>query len=399
MWRSRRSLLVITGLALVSVAAFFVMSRDADAASIAECVAAHQDQQQIQIDCLYGLIEARMRVAGITEAMLLFQRIYDLSEVFAKTGCHTHAHRVGDMAYYQYYVPTRDLDSLQLEGETGACGYGFYHGFIEHLIQEHPDPAFVTETCERLDARIRPELGDIRPICYHGSGHGFMLRHVEDLPVDAWGDIDRFVEEPLARCGELIRATAREREECEEGVYNVIVEWMETKQFGFAYDYDDPFPQCDTASEERYRRACYYEVAMKLDARAKGSPARLYEMIESVDAAYRTMVFSVGIAGMVQPLADSDGFRTLVDECLALRGEYVWLCLTNVLHGLFEHGQPGEEYRKPLLVCTDSRLPTLGLEDDCYAFIAWKLPRFYDASRRVEICAEVPDAYRASCAG
>jgi len=111
------------------------------------------------------------------------------------------------------------------------------------------------------------------------------------------------------------------------------------------------------------------------------------------------MVFSVGIAGMVQPLAGSEGYRTLVDECLALQGEYVWLCLSNVLHGLFEHGQPGEEYQKPLLVCTDARLPALGLEDDCYTFIAWKLPRFYDASRRTEICAGVPDAYRASCAG
>jgi hypothetical protein len=376
--------------AAIAAAAVALVPVHADEQAIDTCVVEH-DTDKTEIDCLYGLIEERMRESGISAAMELFQKAYARSEDFSTTGCHRHAHKVGDMAYYQFYVPTRDLSSLELGGETGACGYGFFHGLMEHLIQEHPDPAFVTEVCDYLNAILRDVLGDIRPICYHGSGHGFMLRHVEDLPVEVWGDVARFVDAPLMQCASLTDATKREREECEEGVYNVIVDWMETEQFGFVYDHDQPFRVCDMTPNRDHRRACYYEMAMKLDARSQNSPLRLVDMVSPVvDDELRHMVFRVGIAGMVQPVASTERYWLLVSECAAVPGEYSSDCFENVIHGLFEHGAPAQEYKKPLLVCASEEAKRAGITERCYRATSYRLSRFYDVETRRGICDEYP---------
>ncbi len=392
---TRRNLFFV-GLLVGAAASFLLITRvDADTRAIAACVDAHEGPELI--DCLYALIDERMAEESITESMRLFQRVYEGSTHFARTGCHTHAHRVGDMAYYNIFVPTRDLAALDLGVETGACGYGFYHGLFEHLVQDNLEPEYVMNLCEVMAVRLQPVLGDIRKICYHGSGHGFMLGHVEDLPQEVWGDIHAFVDVPLSLCARLDRATQREREECEEGIYNVIVEWMETTQFGFRYDDDAPFAVCEEA-QPSHRRACYYEMAQKLDRLASGSVLTLHRILEQVsDDELRRMSFSVAIAGMVQPVAYGDGYQPLFSECFLLQTPYKEICVDAIIHGLFEHGLPTEEYRKPLSLCADSRVAKHGLVEGCYAAVARRLPRFYEPERRVHICAEMPVDYREGC--
>ncbi|MBI4093702.1 hypothetical protein HY417_01955, partial [Candidatus Kaiserbacteria bacterium] len=244
------------------------------------------------IDCWYGLINAALEHDGITGAMEVFSKIYEQQPLFASTGCHKHAHFVGDQVYYKLYRGTNDIRAIDFPQSSTACGYGIFHGFMEHLIQDNPDIPFVTEICTYLKERYSTVMGDIGTICYHGSGHGLMLAEAERVPKSGWGLVSFFTSTPARTCEALPEASSREIEECREGVYNVLVDWMEQTQYGFAYDEKNPFRICET-EPRAWHQACYYEMAQKLDRVSSRDPVLLATLVSRIqDPFLRDMSFS-----------------------------------------------------------------------------------------------------------
>ncbi len=351
------------------------------------------------IECWYDLIRERLQTQGLQQAMKLFSSIYTWQPAFAESGCHAHAHRVGDMAYYDQYLKNPNMAAMDFPQETAACGYGFFHGFLEHLIQNRPDPEFVDTTCTYLDERYGISVGAIRTICYHGSGHGFMLAAVEQLPRTAWGDMHAFTKTPLTQCAALKKASPRDHEECEEGVYNVIVEWMETNQYSFSYDYEKPFASCDAASTYAHKRACYYEMAQKLDGASNWNPERMLEILSSTKDTYlHEMAFYVGMTSVMQRYAGSAAYDSILTQCSELtQPTMIPFCVSAVIAGLFEHGAPQEEYRDALIACRSPQVQEALISEACWETVARKLWRFYEPARIKEICEEFPEEKRAMC--
>ena len=351
-----------------------------------------------QVDCVYRLINKELQTKGIESGMDLFALAYNRFVSFSGTGCHRHAHRVGDMVYYENYLQNGGLENIVFSQNTTACGYGFFHGFIEHLVQDRPVPRFVTDTCSYLDEKYGETMGDIRIICYHGSGHGFMLNHIERVSAGEWGKVNSFVEEPITYCEQLPDANHIEMEECFQGIFNILADWMEDEEFGFDYDEYNPFGVCGEVGE-KYRHACNYELAQKLGGIVENDPVQVYEVaIRVEDRKFREVVFGVAVAGIIQQtINDGLGYEWVLDRCNDLADDFFEICISSTVNGLFEHGEPQNEYRIPLRLCTENAIVNRGLGLMCHKAISDRLRRFYEPSRIDKICTEFTNESQELC--
>jgi hypothetical protein len=365
--------------------------------ALAECKADTSDAGQIE--CIFRVIRFELRAGGVEPAMNVFSRAYREFPSFVSAACHSQAHRLGDMAYFEVYLASGDIDSVDFPQSTTACGYGFYHGFTEHLVQDHPEVEFVMQSCEYLTERLGETMGDIEMTCYHGSGHGLMLAQSERVPREKWGSVSAFTSTPLSQCDALTRANERDVEECKEGIFNVLNEWMVLKQNGFSYDTRRPFSACVDLPKSALE-ACYYEMAQKLDGVAEFNPQKLEKIVSNLaHPEFRVMAFSVGVAGIVQNvILHEDGITKILALCSKLPEDLNTSCIRSVVNGLFEHGEPQEEYKRAISMCSsDPSISGPSSQDTCFNAVALRLARFYPSERVRRICTEFPEEYRAMC--
>ncbi len=343
------------------------------------------------IECIFRVLEKELSRGGVAAAMTAFQRAYQTHPAFVEAACHRQAHRVGDLVYYNLYLGVEDMDKIDFPQSTTACGYGLYHGLFEHLIQDHPDTEFVTRTCQYFTDRLGETMGHIRIMCYHGSGHGLMLAHMERVPKKEWGNVMAFVGEPLKQCDSLPEASERDLEQCKEGIFNVLNEWMMLDEYGFHFDRSRPFRLCDGIPESAMK-ACYYEMAMKLDGIAQLDVQALAALSEAAPRKeFSKMAFQVGVAGIIQNvLTKQDGYQKVLAACAKLEDPLRGDCIHSVIAGLFEHGEPLSEYKKALSACAEKVVIESDMETACYTAVAKRLRRFYSLERSTAVCEEFP---------
>lgn len=359
---------------------------------------AQQSAQQEKIDCWLAIPLDLVKKSGINSGFRAFAYLYDTYPLFASSGCHRHAHKVGDAAYYEFYIARNlELTDIQFPQETTTCGYGFFHGFIEHLIQSRPDIAFVADTCEYLRSEYTVTMRDIGTICYHASGHGFMQAQADALPKEMWGKPAAMIEGSLQEC-EKLPTNESEIEDCREGVFNVLVDWMDTGNYDLAFDFKNPLALCSTL-QSGWQYACFYELGQNLGKITQTSPLKAAHFAESIpDTELRTMTFGVMIAGMMQPSTALNEYKQVLAECVRIADAGLYAtCIVSSANGMMEHGAPGEEYKKVLDLCSDPALPARGGDTVCYDALARRLLRFYPQEKKQDICRQFPDIYRARC--
>jgi hypothetical protein len=394
---------LLFGVFIIATGALFVFSVNnivysfSSDARLEHCVGIEQENRQI--DCVYRVIDRTISEKGIEEGFKIFAAAYDMFPSFSGTGCHKHAHRVGDMVYYGIYLSeNKNIEDIYFPQESSSCGYGFFHGFIEHLIQDNPDPKFVTNVCDELSNALGGRMGAIEITCYHGSGHGFTLHQSENVSKERWGDLTAFTDGPIRECESLPKANSVEIEECRQGVFNVIVDWMSDKEYGFAYTMEDPFAACNDLGV-RLHSACYYEMAQKLDFVSGNDPKKMRNVIIKIpDDNLRETAFKVGIAGVIQQTIVGEEWRVKVlVPCLDLGSPFSKYCVESVVNGLFEHGPPTKEYEQVLELCSEKILEEGGVHEACYGAFSKRLSRFYDEDKTRKICNKIPEKYQEHC--
>jgi hypothetical protein len=115
------------------------------------------------------------------------------------------------------------------------------------------------------------------------------------------------------------------------------------------------------------------------------------------DKEYVHTVFGVPISGAVQKTIAHGTYDGLFEACKDLPEQPAQWCVGSLVHGLFEHGSPQEEYKKALVSCATYG-PAKSLDRECYQNIADMLPRFYDASTQRRVCGLVPIQWQTLCA-
>jgi len=388
-------LLAAAALVLISVG-FFIYPNVVISIEIDRCNADADASESKKIDCWYEIIRETFNTKGTEEAFDIFEDIYTKYDVFTNTGCHRHAHRVGDMSYYLDYLTHKDLTQMDFPKNANLCGYGFYHGFVEHLIQDNPDTNFTVKACTQLIESLESVAPAIQQTCYHGAGHGFLLAKVDQLSEGEGWSRRMFIEEPLSNCEALTSVTQNDRNECRQGVYNVFTDWMSYGEYGLSFNTEEPFDFCNAEHVER-REDCYYEVAQKLDMITDSNPiemGRLIQVIEDEDV--RGSVLGTGIAGIIQNNPAGNQYDVLT-QCQSLSEDLVVPCIKGIVGGLIEHDISKTNYTNAANFCAYAPMSDAE-RNECLIRGVDQMQRFRTPNELQKLCAQkvYPDTFCAT---
>ncbi|XKT74459.1 MAG: hypothetical protein ACJKTH_03830 [Patescibacteria group bacterium UBA2163] len=332
-----------------------------------------------------------LETEGVKESFALFEELYENEPEFSSIGCHWMAHKLGEVEY-GLYLGHKDMSKLEFPPETSYCGYGYYHGFLEHFLRDEPDYDLALEICENLTGR-EDELPWIQLNCYHAIGHGFVP---EPLNIEDWGNTEKLVAPALTACDRLKETPLREQ--CLQGAFNVIADWMWNNQFGLHYSDDKPFILCASFESDEIARACYYEVAMKLNTEVNIDMGMIYEKHISTipdDLIAGTIINSFA-AGALGARILEDDFSDLVYDCRRLPQFLQTDCMKGLTGAFAAFGEPNREYEKALDFCRTDIL-TAHERDVCYWNITRTFKGIYTKEKVADICNTIEEPYQKYC--
>lgn len=385
MWLSKQKKSLIVGIvvgAFLALPAFLSLHQSESALEMCSAPVNESDR----IDCVLSLAEKTYVDKGMTQTLTLFAEAYDSFDFISDTGCHRHIHKLGDYVYYSDYVTHQDLEKIEFPTETTMCGYGFYHGFIEHLIQNQPDPGFAVESCEYLIDAHGSQVPAMADMCYHGTGHGFMLSQADALLDFDPHDIVASTLPAVERCEEM-NVADEYKAECKEGVYNVYVDWVMEGDYDLAPDPEAPFDLCAPLWATAGYESCSIEIGRKIIGFADHDITIAWQLLQQQPIeSVKPYIFRKFISGLVQ----NNPTELPVDlflHCREYESPYAKECRHALFNGIYHHGRPGYEYVLAEELCAAKGL-TPEEVDVCHARSADKSAYFYSQEKIARLCQE-----------
>jgi len=344
-------------------------------------------------ECWNDTLAKTFRKEGAAAAFRQFASFYSSDPDFTKVGCHIIAHQLGDVAYGEYVRHGNDLSKLDFPPESVYCGYGYYHGILEHKIRDHPDFAKADGFCKELVREYESTVPRIQENCYHAIGHGFIP---EPTDVEAWGDPARLATPAIAACRNLTNETLRS--ECMQGAFNVIADWLQNSQFGMKMPEEDSLALCRSFDDLEVSRACYYELSMKVLPFAGSDIRTVYQKYAASieDDALAAMVMHSATAGILGNRITEDNFIPLLMDCRSLPERVREDCLKGITGGFVAHGEPEREYVKALDFCGDEAL-TGAEKEICYQNVFRTFRSVYTPEKIEELCSLIDPEYQRLC--
>ncbi len=336
--------------------------------------------------CFDELMRDTVETEGIDAAYKLFEETYAKGQL--PRACHWTAHRIGEAGYDLF----RSGKDFSISVATTYCGYGFYHGFMEGLLRENPDPAYALRFCDTVKAQLG-EMGLWN--CYHGIGHGF----TEDPPdPSSTGDFQKMIAPGIKMCEFLFGKDFRSLNLCLTGVFTVPVNFAADEKYGLSMNPQDPFAPCRT-QPYRYWKACYGEFAAKLDTILEWDIRRLPLYVNTLpDEKLKRLVVWVVPSVMVAKDILSDDYSQYINGCRAVfTGHLVRICWGGTILGFFIHGEPEKQYVKVLSFCQSGAWKSEKERMFCWGEGLRQMRRNYPVEKVKNICPSVPETYRPLC--
>ena len=378
---------ILAGLLIVLV---FLLSKNAsDSNSDAPQARVESKCNELETEkrdqCFYEEIRATVKEKGVDAAFNLFASAYADG---ATLGCHWTSHLIGDEAYKLFEQGKK----FKITRATSYCGYGFYHGFLEPLLRDNPDPGLAVKFCNE----VRDQLGsEGQDNCFHGIGHGF----TEEPPdKNLYGNADAMLKPGLAVCEQLFGNISNKWEVCATGVYTVITKFVTEQKYGLTFDKKDAFAFCRT-QPKRYEVACYGEFAPKLDYILNWDIKKIIPYLNGIESDYTKEIIIRGAVGaMLQRDVVKPDLSNYVEGCRAFQGKFANICFKGIVWGFIMHGLPEKEYIKLLDFCNSKPL-TVGERDYCYKESLDRFYSIYPPTKAQEICGSIRSEYRIYCRG
>jgi len=146
--------------------------------------------------------------------------------------CHDFAHSIGEFAY-GLYANGKDFD---VSPEITLCNYGFYHGFMDTMIQQTGDYNEAREFCDFINVQMEQYGLSLIGECYHGIGHG----NVDQHDSAEWSDPAAAVSKSIKLCRKVAN-NERQLMDCGSGVFNGVANFYSAGQYGLVIRRNDPF--------------------------------------------------------------------------------------------------------------------------------------------------------------
>lgn len=329
------TLFVVSAMLLIARMFMFVENPER---AITACEAEGDRMQQ----CFAELVERIAEEQSVASAFDVLAAIYVRDRQFAEF-CHGNTHELGRVAYALFSAGK----PMELSDKTPYCGFGFYHGFIEALMEAEGDLLRARAFCAQVEQELSSIVSGVSFACYHGIGHGV----IDGTDPSLWDDEDEYIAGGLALC-DTLGEVEEHKERCASGVFNALAIAYRNQKYSLNADPNDPYRVCRKQDIRYAREACYDQMNTFVVETSNSFSEALALAMHSSEPAYRELAVMTVAGYQAQPaLARGDDLGALVRTCTTLPTAFRDTCAHGFAVGLIEFGEPGEEYKAGLGAC------------------------------------------------
>lgn len=340
-----------------------------------------QASDQIDQNCLEDSLRITVREGKVVEAFDVVAAVY--SE--GSQACHAFTHTIGEETY-ELFSKKKDF---QLSPKTAYCAYGFYHGFMERLVQKTKNLKQANIFCDLVDQKLAAYASDAKLQCYHGIGHGTATAHDPRI----LGSEEAILTPALELC-EKASTNDPQLYRCASGAFNALALYYISGEYNLPLDRNDPLRLCHK-QQDRYKYSCYGNMNILLTYLTKNDLAKAASYIEKIEednfAIWAIPYLSAAVAS-----ERSKDAKDLVMVCRFLQIRLQLPCVEGIVHGLIEHGNPDLEYVAALQFCRSYDL-TPKEKLACFNHAFGYLTTIYSKDKVLQICQEIEEPYTKSC--
>lgn len=335
------------------------------------------------------ILKSTMRSKGISVAFEVFEELFNTEPAFAEN-CHSYTHILGEEAYRRFGAE----QDIELTSSVAYCSYGFFHGFLETMIQEEGSLKRAREFCVYVDKQLHEEVDTIGA-CFHGIGHG-----VADPSNQSFGEnFLGLVSEGLKLCEE-VGDTEQETKLCGTGVFNALaIMYLSPEQYNLNFDRTDPYKFCREQELPVYfKEACYEDfkiLPMNIESNNFAKAAHYVEAIKEDRYAFAAMD-TVSSYTAYFLLRDSKLRDDAVRTCYTLQERLWGPCIAGLGAGLLGQSTPDREYRMALDICNSSLVKERE-RVACYERVGRLIGLRYSREKAQKICGTIENKYQKYC--
>ena len=327
--------------------------------------------------CWEDLLSSTVKKTGISDAFLIFDNLYKTEPQFA-SGCHGYAHRLGEETY-QLLIKGRDFD---FPPQTAYCGYGFYHGLTEPLLQKNGIKT-AGQFCDSKKSQITQILYDA---CYHGIGHGALSLTAKDK--NMWGNAQKMINSALTLC---IESTSNpiQRSRCASGVFMEL--GNNYNQLNLIINMKDPLAIC-REQQEFGKMDCYTQMNGVLNMIAGGKLRESAKFVEAIEEDKYAIEAIITLAAPTVDITKAD-FTEDINICRDLQSRLRLPCIKGFVLAFLLKGLPGVEYEQAIDFC---KTPAFSEDEreSCNELLLRHSSEMYSASTMKIICDKVQSQHK-----
>lgn len=328
--------------------------------------------------CWEELLELILKEKGIKDAFLVFDDLYRTERQFA-SGCHGYAHRLGEITY-QLLIKGQDFD---FPPQTAYCGYGFYHGLTELLIQTK-GPKEAGKLCDSKKSEITQVLYDA---CYHGIGHGALSQTAQS---DVWGNPQEMVNSALNLCQEATNDSIQ-KSRCASGAFMELGNNFSEGKLQLTSLRNDPLSIC-RQQQDFGKMDCYTQMNGVLNSVAGGRLKESAKFVEAIDEDKYAIEAIITLAAPTIDITNPD-YTDDIQVCRNLQKRLHLPCIKGLVLGFMLRGQPGIEYEQAIKFC---KLSTFSEDEreSCNELLLRHSSEMYSKDTMKIICSQVESQHK-----
>ncbi len=346
--------------------------------------------------CWKKQIKTELGNKGLDAAFEILAHFYATEPDFASS-CHSHVHILGEAAYEIF----SKHENLEISSKTSYCGFGFYHGFMETLLQKTGNAEEAIKFCSYVGDKLKNQTSDAEGACYHGIGHGA----VDGGDPRFWGNPKAMIKSSLEMCEKIAgsdRSLHGKLYRCITGVYNSIETLSTNPKYRIDQISKNPFYLCPTQPLE-YKEGCYVNMLpalMRFTNQDFIKSTGIIEQIKEDKNSYviRSQVILSLFHEFIRINLNKPDYNVKVGVALCRElGPFSRLpCIEGLSGGHMKYGEPTKEYVKGIAFCNSLFLVS-DEKDVCFKFILSRLRIWYGGPQVPKVCESAPLAYRKYC--
>ncbi len=340
-------------------------------------------------ECFAEHINGVLADRGLEAALNEMSRLYETNPAFADW-CHASAHTLGEAAYRIF---ARE-GTMPLLDKASYCGFGFYHGFMETMLQESGDVAAAKRFCAEAARSLSGGAGNVEGACYHGIGHGA----VDGADPRDWEDPKKLIAPGLALC-ERVDPTEPHFFRCASGAFDSLALLYINNAYGLRLAVADLYGVCASWKESRIRTPCLSEMNLPVFRQTGSDFTKSIILVERIENRIDSRLAMEGISrvlGVTMRDFSTDAFASIVNACHGARSDLVDPCITGIPTGILERLTVGNEYRIALRFCSQASLT----EDErigCVRAVFATAKSVYAPEKYQNVCPTIDEKYRPYC--